>query len=71
MEIAIDFSKKLGKEPRKEWIDISKNYYFPINSTLNIYLEYEGYNGEKIKQADVILLVNIFKYFNHFIKKGM
>jgi hypothetical protein len=70
MEIAIDFSKKLGKEPRKEWIDISKNYYFPINSTLNIYLEYEGYNGEKIKQADVILLVNIFKYFN-FIKKGM
>lgn len=42
--------------PPPLWSDIIRKMRLPIDTSNSIYLEYDGYNGELIKQADVVLL---------------
>lgn len=56
MEIAESVSTNLRKPVNPLWKEISSKLYFPFNESNSIYLEFEEYAGEKIKQADVVLL---------------
>jgi trehalose/maltose hydrolase-like predicted phosphorylase len=53
-EFAEELAKDLGKTIPANWTQIAKNLYMPKNGSLH--LEYEGYDGRVIKQADVVLL---------------
>lgn len=55
-EIATNLSKQLGIQPNPLWTEYAKKIYLPFDQNKNIHLEFEGYSGQKIKQADVILL---------------
>jgi len=46
----------LGIEVPASWSTIASNLELPFDSTRQIYLEYDGYTDDEIKQADVILL---------------
>lgn len=39
-----------------EWLKIAANIVIPFDETLQIHPEFDGYNGQTIKQADVVLL---------------
>jgi trehalose/maltose hydrolase-like predicted phosphorylase len=55
LKYAVMAARILGKQADNEWIDVEKN--IPILKLENgVTSEYGGYNGEKIKQADVNLL---------------
>ena len=56
LDFAIELSEYLGMSYPSIWKKISQNLYFPFNTSNQIYLEYDSYNGSVIKQADVILL---------------
>jgi trehalose/maltose hydrolase-like predicted phosphorylase len=49
-------AKLLQIQSPAEWSDIAENLVVPSDEKQNIHLEYDGYKGEQIKQADVILL---------------
>jgi trehalose/maltose hydrolase-like predicted phosphorylase len=46
----------LGKEVPQEWLKIAADIVIPFDETLQIHPEFDGYHGETIKQADVVLL---------------
>jgi trehalose/maltose hydrolase-like predicted phosphorylase len=39
-----------------QWQSVAANMYIPFDFTKQIHLEYDGYAGQQIKQADVVLL---------------
>jgi trehalose/maltose hydrolase-like predicted phosphorylase len=43
----------LTDDERKHWQQIAAAMYYPRDAARQIYLEYDGYNGHAIKQADV------------------
>ncbi|HWE09393.1 MAG TPA: discoidin domain-containing protein [Solirubrobacteraceae bacterium] len=55
---AIKAANVLGQTPPATWATVAKGVTqtMPFNSSLNIYNEYAGYNGEQIKQADTVML---------------
>jgi trehalose/maltose hydrolase-like predicted phosphorylase len=55
---AIKAAGVLGQTPPAAWATVAKGVTqtMPFNSSLNIYGEYAGYNGEQIKQADTVML---------------
>jgi trehalose/maltose hydrolase-like predicted phosphorylase len=48
----------LGKAAPPSWAKIASGIIktMPVDTTRNIYLEYQGYTGQQIKQADVVML---------------
>jgi len=48
----------LGKAAPPSWAKIASGIIktMPVDTTRNIYLEYQGYSGQQIKQADVVML---------------
>lgn len=55
LRYAIKAAKVVGEKPSAEWIDMEKHvkyHYFPDG----VMREYDGYDGQRIKQGDVILL---------------
>ncbi|CAF1205270.1 unnamed protein product [Didymodactylos carnosus] len=60
--LSIDLANRVSCITNKivpsQWLDVANNLYFPFDSQLQIYLEYEHFNIQtaKIKQADVVLL---------------
>ena len=55
LRYAIKAAKVVGEKPRAEWVEVEKNvkyHYFPDG----VMREYDGYDGQRIKQGDVILL---------------
>ncbi|MGB2998221.1 MAG: hypothetical protein WBC59_06245 [Phycisphaerae bacterium] len=50
---AADDGNDASQEERRRWRDIAAGMYLPYDAQQGIYLEYEGYNGHPIKQADV------------------
>lgn len=54
--IVIQWCKKLGKTYPTHWDEICQNMYYNFDAQRQIVLEYTGYKGQKIKQADVDLL---------------
>eukprot|EP01088_Endostelium_zonatum_P011281 TRINITY_DN2530_c0_g1_i3.p1 TRINITY_DN2530_c0_g1~~TRINITY_DN2530_c0_g1_i3.p1 ORF type:complete len:701 (-),score=125.68 TRINITY_DN2530_c0_g1_i3:74-2176(-) len=56
IHFAFEAAKIIGVELNQTWLSIAKHIALPFDRKLNIYLEYDGYNGSLIKQADVVLL---------------
>eukprot|EP01121_Diplochlamys_sp_Union-15-3_P009573 TRINITY_DN2608_c0_g1_i2.p1 TRINITY_DN2608_c0_g1~~TRINITY_DN2608_c0_g1_i2.p1 ORF type:complete len:415 (+),score=76.41 TRINITY_DN2608_c0_g1_i2:115-1245(+) len=58
--MALNFTVQCGAllnfSTPSQWTEIASNIKIPIDSKNNIHLEYDGYNGGTIKQADVVLL---------------
>eukprot|EP01059_Diplonema_ambulator_P008678 TRINITY_DN1834_c0_g2_i1.p1 TRINITY_DN1834_c0_g2~~TRINITY_DN1834_c0_g2_i1.p1 ORF type:complete len:688 (+),score=161.90 TRINITY_DN1834_c0_g2_i1:37-2100(+) len=46
----------LSKTTPPAWDDIRKNLRIPFDSVNQYHPEYEGYNGQEVKQADVVLM---------------
>ncbi|KAK9431639.1 glycosyl hydrolase family 65 central catalytic domain-containing protein [Lipomyces doorenjongii] len=47
----------VGQDANPKWADIEENIYIPVNSDVNLVLEFSNMNGSvEIKQADVVLL---------------
>lgn len=55
-KFATRFGKELNKTVDPQWDIIAENLIIPIDTKEDIVLEYEGYNGQIIKQADVVLM---------------
>jgi trehalose/maltose hydrolase-like predicted phosphorylase len=55
---AVAAAQVLGVTPPAIWTTVADGVTqtMPFNSNLNVYDEYAGYNGEQIKQADVVML---------------
>ncbi len=55
---AIQAAQVVGATPPASWAAVAQGVTqtMPFDSTQNIYDEYDGYNGEQIKQADVVML---------------
>jgi trehalose/maltose hydrolase-like predicted phosphorylase len=49
-------SQLLGEPVDPSWQQIASNLKIPFDPTQQIHLEYDGYAGQRIKQADVVLL---------------
>eukprot|EP00761_Pharyngomonas_kirbyi_P003123 gb/GECH01003127.1/.p1 GENE.gb/GECH01003127.1/~~gb/GECH01003127.1/.p1 ORF type:complete len:365 (+),score=73.54 gb/GECH01003127.1/:1-1095(+) len=55
LEFAASISQ--DREKAQQWQNVARRLYMPSFSTpSNVHPEYEGYHGETIKQADVVLL---------------
>jgi len=55
-EFAMDAATILGESYPSIWQNISANIKIPFDSQKQIHPEFDGYNGQTIKQADVVLL---------------
>jgi trehalose/maltose hydrolase-like predicted phosphorylase len=47
----------LGESAPAEWTTIADHLRMPFDSTKNVFLQYDGYQGSVIKQADTVLLI--------------
>lgn len=58
LKAAIEAAKILGKPAPEKWSQIANGLIrtMQIDPALHIYQEHEGYSGQKIKQADVVML---------------
>jgi len=61
LEFAADLLLKLGTAAPSGysaavWMDIANRLRIPFDTARNVHLEYDGYQGALIKQADVVLL---------------
>jgi len=56
LEFATSAAQIVGANPNPQWSTYAAHMYIPFNSTTNIHPEFDGYHGEQIKQADVVLL---------------
>jgi len=61
-KMSLEFAIKCGQLlndttiPVAQWRKIADNIKIPFDKSNNIHLEFDGYDGKKIKQADVVLL---------------
>ena len=47
----------MSKNVPNEWLEVARKLKYPFDDVLNYHPEFDGYTiGEKIKQADVVLL---------------
>lgn len=58
LQVATKVAAMLGKPAPAQWEEIASGLIktIPVDATRNIYLEHEGYTGQQIKQADVVML---------------
>jgi trehalose/maltose hydrolase-like predicted phosphorylase len=56
LRIAVQAAGILGKPADPAWSTVADGLKIPVDSALGIHPEYQGYNGEQVKQADVTLL---------------
>ncbi|SDO90047.1 glycosyl hydrolase family 65 protein [Actinacidiphila guanduensis] len=56
LRIAVQAAGILGKAADPAWSTVADGLKIPVDSALGIHPEYQGYNGEQVKQADVTLL---------------
>jgi trehalose/maltose hydrolase-like predicted phosphorylase len=59
-EFAAELAKEFNRSIPTQWNEIAQNLFIPMNGS--IHLEYEGYDGRTVKQADVVLLGYPFKW---------
>lgn len=57
LRLAAGLARKLGREFPEEWEQIADKIWIPFDKDRQLYIEYEGYNGETIKQADTAILI--------------
>lgn len=53
---ATEAALELQEVPDPQWADVAERLVLLFDPTLNIHREYYNYNGQQIKQADVVLL---------------
>ncbi|MFY0573237.1 carbohydrate-binding protein [Cystobacter fuscus] len=56
LRIATAAAKTLGRTPDARWSTVADGIVVPFDSALGIHPEYDGYRGQTIKQADVVML---------------
>lgn len=56
LDFAIELARDLGISPDPKWAEVSRGLYSTYNPQLKIHDQHEGYAGQLIKQADVVLL---------------
>lgn len=56
LEWATEAAKIVGATPNANWMKIANAIKIPYDPVLNIHPEFDGYKGQTIKQADVVLL---------------
>lgn len=47
----------VGEAIPGKWLEVAEKMWLPFDEEKRLYLEYEGYNGETIRQADTALLI--------------
>lgn len=60
--IAARAAELVGEESPPAWTDIAEKIYIPFDSASRHHLEYEGFDGQVTKQADVELLAFPLEY---------
>ena len=56
LRMAAQLSRKFGVEYPPEWEEIADRMWIPLDEKNKVVIEYEGYSGQPIKQADAVLL---------------
>jgi trehalose/maltose hydrolase-like predicted phosphorylase len=58
LQDAVKAAQVVGQSPDPNWTTVANGltHTMPFDSTLNIYDEYDGYDGAQVKQADVVML---------------
>ncbi len=57
LQLAEKIALKLGLPAKEEWKTVAEKLWIPIDEEKQIIIEYEGYNGQEVKQGDTILLI--------------
>lgn len=57
LRLAAQLARRYGVEYPVEWETIAEKLWIPFDPENQRYIEYEGYNGETVKQADTALLI--------------
>ncbi len=57
LEFAAEAAKIAGKPAKPEWAKVAAAMYLPDNKAENRFLMYDGYTGQRAKQADAELLL--------------
>ncbi len=56
LNLAVALSRRFGLPENPQWRTVAEKMWLPLDEEKKIVVEYEGYNGQIIKQADAILL---------------
>lgn len=58
LQVATNVAQILGRTAPPQWKEIAAGLIktMPVDAARNIYLEHQGYTGQQIKQADVVML---------------
>lgn len=57
LRAAADAARALGTDAPADWLTIANHLRIPYDPKRRIFLQYDGYNGSQIKQADTVLLI--------------
>mmetsp|Transcript_3944 Transcript_3944/g.6045 ORF Transcript_3944/g.6045 Transcript_3944/m.6045 type:complete len:714 (+) Transcript_3944:59-2200(+) len=57
LRIGLKVCDLIGSKPPSQWADIIVKMWLPFDDVNQRYIEYDGYNGETIKQADTALMI--------------
>ncbi|MGQ4481842.1 discoidin domain-containing protein [Streptomyces sp. SAS_276] len=57
LRAATDAARALGTPAPSDWLTVADRLRIPYDPKRKIFLQYDGYNGSQIKQADTVLLI--------------
>lgn len=57
LRAATDAAHALGTNAPADWLTVANHLRIPYDPKRKIFLQYDGYNGSQIKQADTVLLI--------------
>ncbi|MFF2022436.1 glycosyl hydrolase family 65 protein [Streptomyces sp. NPDC058171] len=57
LRYAVDAAREVGDEAPALWTRIADGLRIPYDAQRKVFLQYDGYTGSRIKQADTVLLV--------------
>ncbi|WP_329256723.1 discoidin domain-containing protein [Streptomyces sp. NBC_01478] len=57
LRAAADAARTLGSTAPADWLTVANHLRIPYDPKRKIFLQYDGYNGSQIKQADTVLLI--------------
>ncbi|MEW1826681.1 discoidin domain-containing protein [Streptomyces sp. NPDC088196] len=57
LRAATDAARALGTNAPADWLTVANGLRIPYDPKRKIFLQYDGYNGSQIKQADTVLLI--------------
>ncbi|WP_427920183.1 discoidin domain-containing protein [Streptomyces sp. cg40] len=57
LRAATEAAHSLGRPAPADWLTIADHLRIPYDPKRKIFLQYDGYNGSQIKQADTVLLI--------------